>query len=128
MLSWQAYTLLVLFRARRFIFDRSGKLDVEKDRRELDSLAKIFKPVAPIECNPVVVNNVPAEWIKPKGISPDRIILYIHGGSFNSGSIISHHPLAANLAIASKGRALITDYRLAPEHPFPCGLDDCMAV
>jgi monoterpene epsilon-lactone hydrolase len=128
MLSWQAYTLLFIFRVKRNLFDRSGELNVEKDRRELDGMAKIFKPLSPVQCTPVNVNNVPAEWITPVNISTDRVILYIHGGSFNSGSVVSHRPLAANIAIACKARALIIDYRLAPEHPFPCALQDSLAA
>jgi len=71
---------------------------------------------------------VPAEWIVPQGIPTAGVILYLHGGSFNSGSIASHRTLAGNVAIASKARALLIDYRLAPEHPFPAGLDDAAAA
>ena len=126
--SWQGYVLLSIFRVKRFLSDRSGELNVEKDRRELEAFAQTFKPLRPIECTPVDVNNIPAEWIKPQGISTERVILYIHGGSFNSGSIISHRPLAANIAIACKVRALIIDYRLAPEHSYPCALQDSLAA
>ena len=126
--SWQGYVLLFIFRMKRRLIDRSGELNVEKDRRELEAMAKWFKPLTPVECTPIVANNVPAEWITPQGISTERVILYIHGGSFNSGSINSHRPLAANIALACKARALIIDYRLAPEHPFPSPLEDSLAV
>lgn len=126
--SWQAYVLMFIFRMKRLLFDRSGKLNIEKDRRELDVLAKWFKPLSPIDCSPVIANNVPAEWISPQGISTDRVILYIHGGSFNSGSINSHRPLAANIALACKARAFIIDYRLAPEFPYPSPLEDSLAA
>src|SRR4030065_1127229 len=89
-------------------------------------MAKWFKPLTPIECTPIVANNVPAEWITPRGISTERVVLYIHGGSFNSGSINSHRPLAANIAITCKARALIIDYRLAPEFPYPAALEDSL--
>ncbi len=52
----------------------------------------------------------------------------MHGGSYVSGGINSHRPLAANIALASKARALIIDYRLAPEHPYPAAVEDAMAV
>jgi epsilon-lactone hydrolase len=126
--SWQGYVLLFIFRMKRLLIDRSGELNVKKDRRELEAMAKWFKPLTPIECTPIVANNVPAEWITPQGISTERVILYIHGGSFNSGSINSHRPLAANIALACKARALIIDYRLAPEHPFPSPLEDSLAA
>jgi acetyl esterase/lipase len=126
--SWQGYLLLFIFRMKRLLIDHSGELNVEKDRRELDAMAKLFKPLAPIECTPVMANNVPAEWITPQGLITQRTILYIHGGSFNSGSIISHRPLAANLAIACQARALIINYRLAPEFPHPAALEDSLSA
>jgi epsilon-lactone hydrolase len=122
--SWQAYSLVFLFRMKRLLFDKPGELNVEKDRRELELLEKYFKPMAPITCTPVTTNGVPAEWIIPQGLTTRRVILYIHGGSFNSGSIISHRPLAANIAIACQARVLIIDYRLAPEFPYPAALED----
>jgi epsilon-lactone hydrolase len=126
--SWQAYVLLFGFRLKRSLLDHPDELDVEKDRRELEAMPKLFKPLGPIECSPVVANHVPAEWIKPQGISTDRVVLYIHGGSWNSGSINSHRPLAGNIAIACNARALIIDYRLAPEFPFPAANEDALAA
>lgn len=126
--SWQGNVLLFIFSMKRLLLDRSGDLNVGKDRRELDWMPKLFKPLVPIECSTVVANNVPAEWIAPQGIKTERVILYIHGGSFNSGSIVSHRPLAANLAEACKARALVIDYRLAPEFAYPAALDDSRAA
>jgi monoterpene epsilon-lactone hydrolase len=126
--SWQANVLLFGFRLKRRLLDRPEELDVEKDRRELESMPKLFKPLGPIECTPLMANQVPAEWIKPQGLTTDRVILYLHGGSWNSGSINSHRPLAANIAIACKARALIIDYRLAPEFPFPAANEDALAA
>ncbi|OGN95633.1 MAG: hypothetical protein A2Z71_00575 [Chloroflexi bacterium RBG_13_50_21] len=124
--SWQGTVLRFIFRLKRILLDRSGELDVEKDRRELELMAKYFKPLAPISCTPVVTNHVRAEWIVPRGFPTERVVLYIHGGSFNSGSINSHRPLAANIAITCKARALIIDYRLAPEFPYPAALEDSL--
>jgi len=126
--SWQGYTLLFIFRMRRLLNRQPGELNVEKDRRELEMMANYFKPLAPITCTPMSANGVPAEWIVPQGPSSERVILYIHGGSFNSGSIISHRPLAANIAIACKARALIIDYRLAPEFPYPAAIEDSLSA
>ena len=104
-------------RVNRFLTNRTGVLDVEKDRRSLEEMAKLFKPLTPVECKPVIVNNIPAEWIAPPGLSTQRVILYLHGGSFNAGSVASHRSLAANLATACNVRVLIIDYRLAPDSP-----------
>ena len=61
---------------------------------------------------------------------PDRrrVILYLHGGAYLAGSIRTHRHLAAYLAGAAGVRAVVPDYRLAPEHPFPAALDDALCV
>jgi acetyl esterase/lipase len=77
---------------------------------------------------PVISNGVPAEWIVPVGVTTQRCILCLHGGTFFAGSINSHRALAANIATAAKVRALVIDYRLAPEHTFPAGPEDSLAA
>ncbi|MFQ5565670.1 MAG: alpha/beta hydrolase [Paracoccaceae bacterium] len=61
---------------------------------------------------------------------PDRrrVILYLHGGAYLAGSIRTHRHLAAYLAGAAGVRAVLPDYRLAPEHPFPAALDDAFTI
>jgi epsilon-lactone hydrolase len=103
-------------------------LDVPWERRSVESLAAMFKPAGDIHSDPVTAGGVPAEWIAPRGEPTTGVVLYLHGGSFLSGSIASHRTLAGNVALASRARVLLIDYRLAPEHPFPAGLDDAAAV
>jgi monoterpene epsilon-lactone hydrolase len=74
----------------------------------------------------VDANNVPAEWIDTPATLSKRIVLYLHGGSYNSGSVNSHRSLAANIANSAQARALIIDYGLAPENPFPAAVDDAV--
>jgi acetyl esterase/lipase len=69
-----------------------------------------------------------AEWLVPRGPAPKRCILYLHGGAFVTGSIGTHRRLMARLARAAHARVVGLDYRLAPQHPFPAGLDDCVAA
>lgn len=77
-----------------------------------------------------VANHVEVEWAVPDGVMPQSgpVVLYLHGGGYHLGSIATHRHLAGHLAQASNARTLQVEYRLAPEHPFPAGLDDCMAV
>lgn len=72
--------------------------------------------------------GVPAMWVAPKQAAVDRVLLGIHGGGFVSGSIYSHRKLFAHLAEAVGARALIFDYRLAPEHRHPAALDDSVSA
>lgn len=76
----------------------------------------------------VKVGNIPCEWVLAPGADPDVRLLYLHGGGWVSGSGGNYLPLAADISVAAKCAVLLPDYRLAPEHPFPAGLDDCVAA
>jgi salicylate hydroxylase len=56
------------------------------------------------------------------------VVLHLHGGGYTMGAAALSAPLAARLARAAGGWALVPDYRLAPEHPFPAALDDALAA
>jgi acetyl esterase/lipase len=64
----------------------------------------------------------------PEGAENDRVLLYLHGGWFVVGSIESHRKMVARIAAAAGCRALIIDYRLAPEHQFPAALEDSLSA
>lgn len=70
----------------------------------------------------------PAIWCKPLASSSSHAILYFHGGGFVTGSPSSHRKLAGHLAKAAGCHALVIDYRLAPENPFPAALEDAAAA
>jgi len=74
----------------------------------------------------VQAGGVPALSIEPPGAS-DRVLLYLHGGGFAICSPETHGRLAHGIARAAGARTLLPRYRLAPEHPFPAALDDCVA-
>jgi acetyl esterase/lipase len=70
--------------------------------------------------------GVPGEWVLAPGSDPDLRLLYLHGGGFVSGSGGFYLPLAAHISEAARCAVLLPDYRLAPEHRFPAGLEDCV--
>lgn len=76
----------------------------------------------------VDAGGVPAIWCLPDGAAEDRVVLYTHGGGFVTNTAQSHRKLAGHIAKATGVRALVLDYRLAPEHPFPAQLDDGVAA
>ncbi len=71
---------------------------------------------------------MPGEWITAPETRAERVVLYLHGGSFAFRFPTAHASLAARLCRRLGARALIPDYRLAPEHPFPAAPDDCHAA
>ncbi len=60
--------------------------------------------------------------------APGPALLYLHGGGFVLGSLDSHDGLCRQLALRSGWTVVALDYRLAPEHPFPAGVDDAWAA
>jgi acetyl esterase/lipase len=73
---------------------------------------------------------VPVRVYTPADRSDDPLpgTLYLHGGGFSVGNLDSEHSAAARVAAEAKTVVVSVDYRLAPEHPFPAGLDDCYAA
>jgi len=128
MLSWQVRLLELYFRLQHTFAPKAGEVDVPKERAELDKLGAMFKLPKGIQIVKELANGVPAEWLIPPGISTARVVLYLHGGAYVAGSINSHRSIAANIATAAKARALIIDYRLAPEHPHPAAVEDAVAA
>jgi acetyl esterase/lipase len=76
----------------------------------------------------VKADGVRCEWLLPEGCVSDKVLLYLHGGGFVYGWTDSHRHMVAHLARQMGVRALAVDYRLAPEHPFPAALEDCVAA
>jgi monoterpene epsilon-lactone hydrolase len=75
---------------------------------------------------PMQIGHIPAEEIGIPGAKAGMHLLYLHGGGYCLGSIATHRKLAAHICKAAKSDGLIVDYRLAPENPFPAGLDDAV--
>lgn len=75
-----------------------------------------------------VESPVKGEWVSPSdGSKSQRVIYYLHGGGYISGSAKSCRPITATLARLLQARVFGLDYRLAPENLFPAGLDDAVA-
>lgn len=75
-----------------------------------------------------LIAHVPCVWVSWGAPAGDRVILYMHGGGLIAGSPLTHRELAVRLARRTQSLVLLVDFRLAPEHPFPEGLEDVTAV
>ena len=98
-------------------------------RTALDSFAPMLNANPPevgavhdgVELRP----GLRADVAVPKGAGPHPVVVYLHGGGWVAGSSGSHRKLAMQFAAAGY-LTINVDYRLAPEHPFPAGLEDCV--
>ncbi|MDQ2906791.1 MAG: alpha/beta hydrolase [Ktedonobacteraceae bacterium] len=83
---------------------------------------------AGISLENVTAAGVSAQFIHAPGAVKSRVILDIHGGGWASPLTDQERVNAASLSQATGAWVLLPDYRLAPEHPFPAGLNDCVSV
>ena len=84
--------------------------------------------VGGIESGVEIGNDVRAEILAPSGTPPFPVLIYLHGGGWSIGSPATHHKVARQLCAGAGALVVNVDYRLAPEHPFPTPLDDCVAA
>jgi epsilon-lactone hydrolase len=109
--------------------ESSAVVSIDAARASLDQTGAMFTVPAEVEVVPVEIAGVACERFRPTGLPPQSgTLLYLHGGSYTAGSLASHRALTARIAQASACEAVAVAYRLAPEHPFPAGLDDAAAV
>ena len=77
-----------------------------------------------VEISKVSLDGVPAERTIARGADNGPTILYIHGGGMVLCSPRSHRDIISHIAVAAGARVYAPDYRLAPQNPFPAGLED----
>ena len=108
---------------------------VEDRRRGLSSLTEMVGGASPevaavdmLACPGSVSGRlIPIRRYRPENAAPGAM-LYLHGGGWVAGSLDTHDGVCRRLANASGRTVFAVDYRLAPEHPFPAGLEDAIAA
>lgn len=101
---------------------------VEKMRKSMDTVGRLVRRARHVAVETTEVCGLHAEWYRPPGAAEGKVLLYLHGGAYVMGSCKSHRGMVTHIARDSGVNALLPEYRLAPEHPFSAGLDDCVAV
>lgn len=96
--------------------------------RRANLAALAGSPPAPdgVTVETIELADRPAERLTPTGAPDGEVVLYLHGGSYSAGSPDTHRGLAGALALAAGRTVVVLDYRLAPEDPFPAGLNDAL--
>src|ERR1700733_10603008 len=103
----------------------AGDADLDGIRAAVEELHGKFGPPPGVTVAPVIAGGVPALRVTP-GNPPDACVLYLHGGGYISGSAFGYRHLAGAIAASAQASALVVDYRLAPEHPYPAAVHDAV--
>ena len=103
-------------------------ININEGRIGFQAIGNTYSVHSEIIRENVEIAGIPGSWFIPQNASENDIIFYIHGGAFIFGSADSHAPMVSHIAHKLQKRILLIDYRLAPEFPFPQGLNDCSSV
>ena len=101
-------------------------MPIDKARKTMEDFSRFLRLPRKTHVETVALGNLAADWVFFGDAPGDKAILYLHGGGYSLGSTRTHRELAAYVAKYSGARVLLPDYRLAPENPFPCALDDAV--
>lgn len=110
-IDWSTYEAVLAFRQQ--VEDGAGKFGKLPDGMEV---------------KPVDIGGMYAEWLIPAGAARNKVIFYCHGGGYVSGTCNAHRAIVAKFVQKSGMQALLYEYRLAPEHPYPAAVEDSVAA
>jgi acetyl esterase/lipase len=124
MATWQAH--IMSFILRRTFKPRLARATNAQHARAIMNHS-VFKTPAGIKITSATLGGVPGEWVEAAPQPGAPVLVYLHGGGYFACSARTHRPFTT--AFAQHGlRVYAPDYRLAPENPFPDGLNDAVAA
>jgi acetyl esterase/lipase len=97
-------------------------------RARLDEIGSVWPVAADVTLTPLSIGDLTAEWSSAPGSDASRVLMFLHGGGYCSGSITSHRRMVTEAGRAARVRTLAVGYHLAPEHPFPAAFDDALTA
>ncbi len=112
---------------KRYFRGRTSKDYVGIRKEEVQQVRFVRKPKNVIDEVKTIAGVTVHQISKPEN-PQDKVILYIHGGAFVTGSSDSKTMFTYHLVDKFGYNLISIDYRLAPEHPFPAGVNDCIDV
>jgi acetyl esterase/lipase len=129
MVSWQTTTASLLSRLTvKQLLQRD--VSVENLRGQIGAIERLFPEHPPgfEVAHDHPLPNCDADWLRARGARTDRMLLHFPGGAYVVRLPNMERAMLARLCAASNARARIVFYRLAPEHPFPAGHEDCVGA
>ena len=99
---------------RQKLASRVRSDDYRQRRKDMDSRSLEYKIAPDVTVEPATANGVRAEWSSTPNDARDAALIWLHGGGYVIGSLVSHRHLVSEAGRAARIWALALDYRLAP--------------
>lgn len=101
---------------------------IMEQREFTNKMADKYKIPENIIIEKTRIKNVNCEWVSTKNSPTDKVIIYLHGGAYNTGNLETSRPFAVRVSRESGYKVLVVDYALAPENPYPIGLNQTIEI
>ncbi len=122
MISFQAR--IVRLMTRQFFKRITPNADFRKMRAAWNEMGGKSRVAKGVQVRQATIEGIHCEWLVPEGCDGAPVLYYLHGGAYLMGSTQTHRRMVSHIARASGTRALVPNYRLAPEHMFPAAIKD----
>ncbi|HET7002420.1 MAG TPA: alpha/beta hydrolase [Puia sp.] len=101
---------------------------INEDRVGFNGLGFIYPVDASVKMTTEDIEGVKCYWFEPGGKKTNNLMFYLHGGMFVLGSIDGYRAMISHFAAAFPAKILFIEYGLAPENPFPVGINEILKV
>ncbi len=110
--------------------DYNLKKNYALHRKFMNAVNPYIRPFYKLSDHKIMAEGreIPVRIFFPRKQGTNRILIFFHGGGWVTGNIDSYTHVCANMANQTLHNVISVDYRLAPENPFPKGLEDCYHV
>ena len=123
MLSLRARGLRLIMRRAKPTKERT----LEEDRENFKKITR-YPPPRTVSCEEITLGGITSLRFTPRNPEPDSHILYLHGGGYMMGSPEIYRSPVGLISNMTNTVVTAVDYRLAPENPYPAGIEDCVTA
>ena len=123
MLSLRARGLRSIMRRAKPTEERT----LEEDRENFKKITR-YPPPRTVTCEEITLGGLTSLRFTPRNPEPDSHILYLHGGGYMMGSPEIYRSPVGLISNMTNTVVTAVDYRLAPENPYPAGIEDCVTA
>jgi acetyl esterase/lipase len=129
--SWQSHLLNLFIRLRRAVMrypshlTQSRKMTASLHRRWAKRV-NTLRGLDSYRCGDINVDRYTPQQLNGKNLQTQKVLLFLHGGGYCLRLPNVYKKMLADYSEAIQCIDILPDYRLAPEHPHPCGIEDCL--